>query len=70
MDFSFTEEEIMFQKEIRGFAQRELAPTYLERAMSEEYYWNKLKSMAGIGLLGMRVDERYEANLFQMSWRE
>jgi cyclohexanecarboxyl-CoA dehydrogenase len=59
MDFSFTEEEELLRKNIREFAQAELAPTYTTRAKKEgkdPVVWKKLADM---GILGLGIPEEF-----------
>ncbi|MGH2793838.1 MAG: acyl-CoA dehydrogenase family protein [Actinomycetota bacterium] len=53
MDLDFTPEQEAFRKSVREFAERELAPSYLERAKKHEYPWDVHKRMAQLGYLGL-----------------
>lgn len=59
LDFSFTEEQEMFRKAVRNFAQREIAPGYSERAKKSDPPINEIKAMAAQGLLGITIPEKY-----------
>jgi cyclohexanecarboxyl-CoA dehydrogenase len=59
MEFGFTEEEELLRKNIREFAQAELAPTYCARAKKEgkdPVVWKKLADM---GILGLGIPEEF-----------
>ena len=57
MDFSLTEEQLLFSGAVRAFAERHLAADALERAHSDSYPWNVAKLMAEQGLLGITMPE-------------
>ena len=59
MDFSLTEEQVMFQKMIRDFAGRELEPVAARIDESEEFPAENIRKMAGLGLFGITIDEKY-----------
>jgi len=63
MAFEFTEEQEIFRREIRRFAQTELAPTAKERAKMEptdaEYRRKWLKKLADAGFLGVGLASEY-----------
>jgi cyclohexanecarboxyl-CoA dehydrogenase len=59
LDFSFTEEQEMFRKQIADFAQKELAPGVKERLKTKEFPKSLKKKMAGIGLLSLNIPEKY-----------
>lgn len=58
-DFSFTEEQEMFRKSVRQFAQAELAPGVKDRAKNCVFPRELVKKMADIGLLGMTAPAEY-----------
>lgn len=53
MDFDFSSEQEAFRKSVRDFAERELAPGYLERAQGTEYPRDLAKRMADLGYAGL-----------------
>jgi len=58
--FGFTEEEEMFCREVRRFAQRELAPFAKQRAKTENPYPMELRrKMAELGLFGITLPVEY-----------
>lgn len=62
MPFEFTEAQEMFKKEVRNFAQKEIAPGAKERAEQEWFskesteMWQKMVDM---GLAGLNIPEEY-----------
>jgi len=58
MDFALTEEQRIFREQVRGFAERHLAASALERAHSADYPWEVAKLMAESGLIGITIDEK------------
>lgn len=60
MDFDLTKEQQMIRKEVRKFAQKEIAPVALELDEKEEFSEELTKKMGEIGLFGMFVSEEYE----------
>ncbi len=59
MDFSFNEEQLLFQKNVREFAQTELAAHYTKRSQKEGYDPEVLQAAADFGILGMGLPEEY-----------
>ncbi|MDP6099965.1 MAG: acyl-CoA dehydrogenase family protein [Dehalococcoidia bacterium] len=59
MSFGFNESQEMFRREMHNFSQKELAPGAKERAKLDYIPSDVLKKMAGMGLLGFNVPERY-----------
>ena len=57
--FSFTEAQEMLRREVRDFAQRELAPGAKERAKSLSLPRDMAKRMADLGFLGISLPEKY-----------
>ncbi len=55
MDFSLTEEQILFRDTIHRFAERELGDRAVERANSSAYPWDVAEKLAGAGLLGIMM---------------
>jgi cyclohexanecarboxyl-CoA dehydrogenase len=59
MDFGLNEEQRHFQEAVRQFAQRRLAPRYVEDDRRGELDPRTLADMASLGLTGIAIDERY-----------
>ena len=59
MDFDLTKEQEMIRKEVRKFAQNEIAPIALELDEDEAFSPELTKKMGEIGLFGMFVSEAY-----------
>jgi len=60
LDFDLTKEQEMIRKEVRKFAQSEIAPVAAELDEKEEFSVKLTKKMGEIGLFGMFVSEKYE----------
>ncbi len=60
MDFDLTKEQEMIRKEVRKFAQSEIAPVAADLDEKEEFSAELTKKMGEIGLFGMFVSEQYE----------
>jgi short/branched chain acyl-CoA dehydrogenase len=60
VDFDLTKEQEMIRKEVRRFAQSEIAPVALELDEAEEFSEDLTRKMGEIGLFGMFVSEAYE----------
>ena len=60
MDFDLTREQEMIRKEVRKFAQSEIAPVAIELDEQEEFSEDLTRKMGEIGLFGMFVSEKYE----------
>ena len=60
MDFDLTKEQEMIRKEVRKFAQSEIAPIALDLDEKEEFSNELTQKMGEIGLFGMFVPEIYE----------
>ena len=60
MDFDLTKEQEMIRKEVRRFAQSEIAPVALELDENEQFSSDLTRKMGEIGLFGMFVSEAYE----------
>ena len=57
--FEFDEEQRLTQKNIHDFARKELAPRAAYWDASEEFPWESVKKMAGVGLTGLRLPMDY-----------
>jgi len=60
LDFDLTTEQEMIRKEVRKFAQSEIAPVALELDEAEAFSAELTRKMGDIGLFGMFVADRYE----------
>lgn len=60
MNFDLSKEQKMIQKEVRKFAQKEIAPIATELDEKEEFSAEITKKMGDIGLFGMFVSDKYE----------
>ena len=60
MDFDLTKEQEMIRKEVRKFAQKEIAPVAVELDEKEAFSAELTQKMGEIGLFGMFVSEEYE----------
>ncbi|MEE4355879.1 MAG: acyl-CoA dehydrogenase family protein [Desulfococcaceae bacterium] len=59
MDFDLTKEQEMIRREVRKFAESEIAPIALELDEKEEFSVELTQKMGEIGLFGMFVPEEY-----------
>jgi len=59
LDFDLTKEQEMIRKEVRKFAQSEIAPVAADLDEKEEFSAELTKKMGEIGLFGMFVSEKY-----------
>ncbi len=59
LEFLLDDDHKLFQKNIREFAQTELAPGYLKRAKTEGFDWELNKKIGDLGLLGFNTPEEY-----------
>src|SRR5262245_45656314 len=57
MHLSFTDEQRLIQKAAREYAERELWPRAARRDEDEIFPEEELRSLAGLGLLGVNVPE-------------
>jgi alkylation response protein AidB-like acyl-CoA dehydrogenase len=60
VDFDLTREQEMIRKEVRKFAQSEIAPVALELDEAEAFSCDLTRKMGEIGLFGMFVSEAYQ----------
>lgn len=60
MDFDLTKEQEMIRREVRKFAQNEIAPVAIELDEKEEFSPELTRKMGEIGLFGMFVSEEYD----------
>ncbi len=59
MDYGLTPEQQLFQRTVREFALKELLPKYQERDRTAIYPREQIKQMAGLGLTGLRIPDKY-----------
>ncbi len=59
LDFDLTEEQNLTRQAVRDFAEKEIAPVARELDEREEFSVELTRKMAGIGLLGCCVPEKY-----------
>ena len=59
MNFEFTEEQRMIQESAKDFAEKEIAPTAVERDKNAEFPTEILKKMGELGFMGMMVSPDY-----------
>jgi alkylation response protein AidB-like acyl-CoA dehydrogenase len=59
MDFQLTEEQRMFRRMVREFAEREIAPRAEEIDKTDEFPWDIFRRMGELGLYGLPFPEEY-----------
>ena len=59
LDFAFSEEQELFRRTCRQFAEKELLPKYAYWDKSDEFPWEISRKMGEVGLTGLRVPEEY-----------
>lgn len=59
MDHLLTERELMFKRQMREFATKEIEPFAAEWDRRDEFAWDGFKKIAGIGLMGLAIPEKY-----------
>ncbi|MBN1176921.1 MAG: acyl-CoA dehydrogenase family protein [Dehalococcoidales bacterium] len=59
MDFDLTEEQKMLQSTLRDFAENEILPAAARIDRTEEFPAEELRKMAGLGLFGLTIPEKY-----------
>jgi alkylation response protein AidB-like acyl-CoA dehydrogenase len=59
MDFSLTDEQGMIRDTVRGFVENELKPKAAFYDESKEFPFETLKTLAGLGLMGMNIPQEY-----------
>jgi butyryl-CoA dehydrogenase len=59
MDFTLTEDQQMFQKMVREFAQKELEPIAAQLDEEARFPTESYKKMAELGLFGVTIPEKY-----------
>ena len=59
MDFELSKHQKMIQKEVRRFAQEELAPRYNQWDREKRYPRELVKKMGGLGFIGVSVSQQH-----------
>ncbi len=59
MDFSFTDEQELFRRTVREFAQKEITPKIRECERKGQFPWEIYRKMGKAGLLGLRLPKEY-----------
>jgi len=59
MDFSLSMEQEILRNSVRQFAEKEIKPVAKELDEKEEFSYETMEKMAGLGLFGMFVSEEY-----------
>ena len=59
LDFSWTEEQQAFRREVIRFAQTELNDNLIDRDLNEEFYWDGWKKCAKFGIQGLPISQEY-----------
>jgi hypothetical protein len=57
MNFLFTEEQLLFQRTVRDFLEKECPPTYVREAATSDPSFALWKGLADLGVVGMTVPE-------------
>src|SRR3972149_4751239 len=59
MDFAFTEDQELFRKAVRGFAEKEIAPIARECDERGEYPLSLFRKLGDLGYLGAKFPPEY-----------
>ena len=59
MDFQLTEEQRLFRRMVREFAEQEIAPRAEEIDATDEFPWDIFRKMGQVGLMGLPFPEEY-----------
>ncbi len=59
MEFSLTDEQVMFRNMAREFAQRYIEPVAKDDDQNEHFRWEAVKQLGPLGLLGALVPQEY-----------
>lgn len=59
MNFDLTEEQQMIRDNVYDFAQNEILPGATDRDRTGQFPTDIIKKMAGLGLMGLPIDEKY-----------
>ena len=59
MDLELSEEQKLFQKSVRDFAEKEIRPVARETDATGQFPWPTIRKMAQLGMLGLPIPEEY-----------
>ncbi len=59
MDFGFTEEQELFRRTVRDFAQKQIAPRIRQYERKGQFPWEIYRKMGAAGLIGLRLPKEY-----------
>jgi len=59
MDFSFTEEQLLFKEQVLKFARKEIVPRCQEHDLKGEFDFQSFRKLGEFGLLGLHFPEEY-----------
>jgi cyclohexanecarboxyl-CoA dehydrogenase len=59
VDFNLTDEQELFRRTVREFAQKEIAPKIREHERKGQFPWDIYRRMGKAGLLGLRLPKEY-----------
>lgn len=59
MEFQLTEQQQLFKKTVRAFAEKEIKPLAIKIDKEEYFPWELYKKMGKLGLMGMTVPKKY-----------
>ena len=59
ISFAFTDEQEDYRRQLRRFAETELAPKYRERAAKDEFPWDAHRQLGELGVLSIGLPEEY-----------
>jgi len=57
MDFSFTEEQLMFKEQVMRFATKEIVPRVQEHELKSEFDFQSFRKLGEFGILGLHFSE-------------
>jgi len=59
VDFGFTEEQELFRRTVRDFAQKQIAPRIRQYERKGQFPWEIYRKMGAAGLIGLRLPKEY-----------
>lgn len=59
MNFSLTEEQKLLRTNVRDFAKKEIEPLAARIDEDEEFPWESIQKMGGLGFMGITIDPQY-----------
>jgi len=59
MDFSLTEEQLMFKDQVLKFARNEIVPRVQEHEFNSEFDWDSWRKLGEFGILGLHFPEEF-----------